>query len=88
MVLRNLTSTARKFQRGRHRSRPPVDGRDLGAEMVRLGWAVDFPRYSKGFYRGQERDARNARRGVWADGEFLPPRTWRRQHRHAGKPRS
>ena len=73
---------------GRTVARCSVDGRDLGAEMVRLGWAVDFPRYSKGFYREQERDARNARRGVWADGEFLPPGTWRRQHRHTGKPRS
>lgn len=73
---------------GRTVARCSVEGRDLGAEMVRLGWAVDFPRYSEGFYREQERDARKARRGVWADGEFMPPVTWRRQHRPIGKPRS
>ena len=73
---------------GRTVARCLVEGRDLGAEMVRLGWAVDFPRYSEGFYREQERDARKARRGVWADGEFMPPVTWRRRHRPAGKPRS
>lgn len=27
------------------------DGRDLACEMVRAGWAVDMPRYSKGAYR-------------------------------------
>ena len=26
------------------------DGRDLACEMVRAGWAVDMPRYSKGAY--------------------------------------
>lgn len=27
------------------------DGRDLACEMVKAGWAVDMPRYSKGAYR-------------------------------------
>ncbi len=30
------------------------DGRDVACEMVRLGAAVDWPKYSKGKYRGCE----------------------------------
>jgi endonuclease YncB( thermonuclease family) len=64
-----------------------VDGRDLGAEVVRLGWAVDFPRYSHGFYGAEEQEARGAKRGLWA-GEFVSPSEWRRSHkgRHVRRP--
>lgn len=33
-------------------------GKDLGAEMVREGWALDFTRYSHGQYAGDEEEAR------------------------------
>lgn len=64
---------------GRLVARCSVQGRDLGAEMVRLGWAVDFRRYSQGAYAALERQARGAKRGLWA-GEFVPPAEWRRSH--------
>lgn len=57
-----------------------ADGRDLGAEMVRLGWAVDFRRYSHGFYEAEEQEARRVKRGLWA-GEFISPSEWRRGHK-------
>ena len=38
-------------------------GRDLGGELVRLGWAVDYRRFSGGFYEGREAEARRGRRG-------------------------
>ena len=64
---------------GRLIARCSVQGRDLGAEMVRRGWAVDFRRYSRGAYAREEDQARAARRGLWA-GEFVPPAEWRRKH--------
>ena len=50
------------------------EGRDLGREMVRLGFAVAFGRYE-----AEEADARSAARGLWA-GTFVRPAEWRRQH--------
>ena len=54
-----------------------VDGRDLGAAMVRDGWAVAFVRYAMD-YVPQEQEARSARRGLW-EGTFLAPEVWRRK---------
>lgn len=62
---------------GRTVARCAVNGRDLGAEMVRRGWAVDYKRYSGGAYADEERDAREAARGLWA-GEFEIPALWRK----------
>ncbi len=64
---------------GRTVARCAVAGADLGAAMVRLGWAVDFERYSKGAYADEEVQARAARRGLWA-GEFEVPAQWRKRH--------
>lgn len=50
-------------------------GRDVGAEMVRAGWALAFVRYSSE-YVGAEAEARSARRGMWA-GTFDAPWDWR-----------
>ncbi len=49
--------------------------KDIGETLVREGLAVDFGR---GAYAAAEREARNARRGVWA-GDFQRPQDWRRQ---------
>ncbi|MBX9778128.1 MAG: thermonuclease family protein [Xanthobacteraceae bacterium] len=53
-----------------------VDGVDLGETMVRAGHALDYARHSRGRYAGAEREARAARRGLWA-GTFEAPATWR-----------
>lgn len=42
-----------------------VDGKDIGDQMVEQGWARDWPRYSDGRYADEEREAREARRGIW-----------------------
>lgn len=55
-----------------------VDGVDLGAVMVRDGWALAFTRYSKD-YTSEERAAREAKRGLW-EGTFVPPWEWRADH--------
>ena len=53
-------------------------GRDLGEAMVRAGYALDYARYSNGRYAAAERDARAAKRGIWA-GQFEEPEVWRRR---------
>jgi endonuclease YncB( thermonuclease family) len=54
---------------------------DLGAAIVRAGFAVAYRRFSDA-YLDEEREARSARRGVWA-GEFTPPEEYRRDERPA-----
>lgn len=56
-----------------------AEGVDIGAEMVRQGWALAFTRFSTD-YAGQEAEARAARRGLWA-GRFESPWDWRARHR-------
>lgn len=58
-----------------------VDGRDLSAEMIRRGWAVDFVRYSRGRCEAEEDAARAAGAGLWA-GDFDVPWEWRAKRRH------
>lgn len=64
---------------GRALARCSVNGEDLGAAMVGAGWAIDFERYSRGAYAVEEREARLAKRGLWA-GEFDLASLWRRNH--------
>jgi endonuclease YncB( thermonuclease family) len=49
---------------------------DLAAAMARAGMAVAYRRYSND-YVDEEREARTAKRGIWA-GEFTPPEDYRR----------
>ncbi len=51
------------------------EGIDLGAAMVKDGWALAFVRYSRD-YVGEENEARQARRGMWS-GAFALPWEWR-----------
>lgn len=63
---------------GRTVARCFAGGHDLGGEMVRQGYALDFRRYSGGFYAEQEKEAKAAQRGLWA-GDFTPPWEWRQR---------
>ena len=54
------------------RTRPFPDGSDLGAEMVRLGWAVA----TSDAYMVEEAEAQAQRRGIW-EGDFVRPAEWR-----------
>jgi endonuclease YncB( thermonuclease family) len=55
-----------------------VEGRDLGETMVRVGHALDYAQHSRGRYAAAEREAREAKRGLWA-GTFEHPLAWRRR---------
>lgn len=49
---------------------------ELGREMVKNGWALEFTRYSDGRYASLQRTAQRQGRGVWA-GIFEQPWEWR-----------
>src|SRR5262245_49496359 len=55
-----------------------VSGEDLGAWMVRQGWAVDDDRFEPD-YSGLETKARQSGIGAW-EGSFDWPREWRDRH--------
>ena len=59
---------------GRDLARCSVDGEDLGAWMVRSGWAVGY-----GDYADEEGGARVGHAGLWA-GTFERPSDWRQEH--------
>ncbi|WP_097109379.1 thermonuclease family protein [Hoeflea halophila] len=49
-----------------------ADGTDVNRWMVSQGHAIDWPKYSKGRYAGDQAQARSAKRGIWA-GKFEWP---------------
>src|SRR5262245_35946292 len=55
------------------------DGRDVGACMVRAGWATDYSCYSGGHYRDLEAEAKNAGLGLWTCDNGPPTRRWGRR---------
>jgi endonuclease YncB( thermonuclease family) len=61
---------------GRSVARCDAAGADLGASLVRGGFAVAYGRS----YLDEEAAARRQRSGLWA-GEFQPPEEWRKEHR-------
>lgn len=65
---------------GRMVARCDVDGADLGAWLVRQGFAVRYARYAGQAYAGEEASARRERAGIWA-GRFTAPEDWRRERR-------
>lgn len=52
-----------------------VDGADLGAYLVREGWAIAYG----GGYGAEEAAAKAAGRGIWS-GAFQAPAAWRAEH--------
>ncbi|MFM9850030.1 MAG: thermonuclease family protein [Hyphomicrobiaceae bacterium] len=62
-----------------------VGSKDVGEEMVRAGWAIDWPRYSNYRYKAVQDEARRLKRGLWADGVQLPPRLIERMNSAPGR---
>ena len=60
---------------GRHLAVCAVGGADLNAYMVRSGAA-----FASGAYESEEKEARDARRGVWSASRADKPAEWRRTH--------
>ena len=58
-----------------------ANGNDLGAAMVRSGYAMDWPKYSNGLYAAQQIDAKQEGAGLWRTPTlFMPP--WEYRHAH------
>lgn len=56
-----------------------VGSTSINLELVRRGFAWHFTRYSRdAALANAEREARSARRGLWADPRPVPPWAWRR----------
>jgi endonuclease YncB( thermonuclease family) len=53
---------------------------DIGRALVLRGWAFDYTRYSKGYYKDAQEGARVAGTGAWA-GSFQ----WPWDYRHHGR---
>ncbi len=55
-------------------------GDNLASWLVSNGYAVDYPRYSKGLYAADERVARAKKAGIWK-GQFVKPWDYRKLNR-------
>lgn len=67
---------------GRDLARVEVDGRDVNRELVKDGLAWHYVRYDDSpELASAEREAREAKRGVWADTGAVPPWEWRATER-------
>lgn len=62
---------------GRMVARCEADGADVGAWLVRHGYAVRYARYAGTAYLAEATAAQRAGAGVWA-GRFTNPEAWRR----------
>jgi len=69
---------------GRIVARCQSAGRDVGAEMVRLGAATAYRRYSSD-YIGQEAEAKAAARGLW-NGASIAPEVFRQVKKRSPEP--
>ncbi len=70
---------------GRTVARCHAGGLDIGAEMVRIGAAMAYRRYSSD-YIGQEAEAQAALRGLW-NGQTAAPETFRQVQKSAREAR-
>lgn len=62
-------------------ARIELDGEDIGAWLVREGWAWSYRyRDDPGPYAAEEAAARLARRGLFARADAVRPRTFRQRH--------
>lgn len=68
------TITVDRYKRQVSRCR--AGEQDIAETLVKLGWALDYAEYSKGFYKQQEDEARRQHRGLWAL-TFDKPADWR-----------
>ena len=78
--------TTKRDRYGRVIGRVTVDGIDVNAELVRLGYAWVYRRYSNdgGLLRLEE-IARSERLGLWTDVDPVPPWKWRRGQRSSSR---
>jgi endonuclease YncB( thermonuclease family) len=59
------------------------DGTNVNNELVKDGWCWWYRKYATAdtVLEGLEREAREAKRGLWADPKPVPPWEWRKRTR-------
>ena len=59
------------------------DGTNLNQELVKDGWCWWYRKYAPGdtVLEGLEKEAREAKKGLWADPQPIPPWEWRKRSR-------
>ena len=57
-----------------------LDGTNVNHTLVKEGWCWWYRKYAPGdtTLEGLEREAREAKNGLWADPQLVPPSEWRR----------
>jgi micrococcal nuclease len=53
----------------RHACKVHADGKDVQAELVWMGLAWDWPKYSGGRYAQQKKEAKISKRGLWVNNQ-------------------
>ena len=60
-----------------------IDGRDVNLEMLEEGMAWHYKHYDRNARLARAEDeARAAKKGLWSDGDPVPPWEWRKEHQH------
>ena len=61
------------------------DGTNVNQELVKQGWCWWYRKYAPEdtVLEGLERDARDAKKGLWVDLQPVPPWEWRRSRVHS-----
>lgn len=54
---------------------------DIGQELVKAGFAMDYPKYSKNEYADAEQQAKSDSKGMW-NAETAPEKPWKFRHRN------
>jgi len=68
-------------QYGRMVAHISVNGLDVNAEQIRRGMAWEYSNYhSNKVYIALQQEAKQARRGLWAQSSPMPPWQWRKLH--------
>lgn len=74
-------SLASQDRYGRELGRVWLNGDDVGAWMVRQGWAWSYRyKHNAGPYAEQEQEARHAQKGLFVDPAAMEPRAFRQSH--------
>jgi micrococcal nuclease len=60
---------------------PLPDGTNVNHKLVKEGWCWLYRKYAPGdaVLEGLEKEAREARKGLWADPQPVPPGEWRKK---------
>ena len=60
-----------------------IDGRDVNLMMLEEGMAWHYKHYDRNARLARAEDeARAAKKGLWSDGDPVPPWEWRKEHQH------